>query len=229
MAEKKDRTTRMSLEQKRQCIEPGHGKLSIRRQCELIGLPRSSYYRRGLGSDESLENLALMRLHGASVTYRIALGPRQGRKVFTLQTIPASDLEPWVGKVDGFSLHAGVAAKACQRKKLERICRYIARPPVAEKRLSLTRNGMVRYELKTPYRDGTTHVIFEPLDFISKLAALVPKPRVNLTRFHGVFAPNSKHRTLVTPGRRGKGRKIGVSDDTQIKPPEKCRASLNWA
>jgi hypothetical protein len=55
----------------------------------------------------------------------------------------------------------------------------------------------VRYELKTPYRDGTTHVIFEPLDFISKLAALIPKPRVNLTRFQGVFAPNSKHRALA--------------------------------
>ncbi len=39
------------------------------------------------------------------------------------------------------------------------------------------------------YRDATTHVIFEPLDFIALLAALVPKPRVNLTRFHGVFAP----------------------------------------
>ena len=37
-------------------------------------------------------------------------------------------------------------------------------------------------------RDGTTHVIFELLDFIAQLAALVPKPRVNLTRFHGVFA-----------------------------------------
>jgi hypothetical protein len=43
----------------------------------------------------------------------------------------------------------------------------------------------IRYQLKTPYRDGTTHVIFEPLDFIARLAALVPKPRVNLTRFHG--------------------------------------------
>ncbi len=49
----------------------------------------------------------------------------------------------------------------------------------------------MRYELKTPYRDGTAHVIFEPLDIMAKLAALVPKPRVNLTRFHGVFAPNS--------------------------------------
>jgi len=106
------------------------------------------------------------QLHGSSVTYRIAVGPRQGRKVFTLQTLPASDPEVWVGNVGGFSLHAGVASKAHQRKKLERLCRYIARPPVAEKRLSLTRNGMVRYELKTPYRDGTTHVIFIP-DFLS--------------------------------------------------------------
>jgi hypothetical protein len=49
-----------------------------------------------------------------------------------------------------------------------------------------------------------THVIFEPLDFLARLAALVPKPRVNLTRFHGVFAPNSKYRIQVTPSKRGK-------------------------
>jgi hypothetical protein len=48
---------------------------------------------------------------------------------------------------------------------------------------------------KTPYRDGTTHVILEPLNFIARLAALVPKPRVNLTRFHWVFAPNSTPRS----------------------------------
>jgi len=65
---------------------------------------------------------------------------------------------------------------------LERLCRYIARPAVSTKRLSLTRNGQVRYELKTPYRNGATHVIFEPLDFISRRVALIPKPRVNLTR-----------------------------------------------
>jgi hypothetical protein len=131
--------------------------------------------------------------------------------VFTLQTIPGCDPEdPFgdrVGKVAGFSLHAGVAARADERKKLERLCRYISRPAISEKRLSLTPNGNIRYELKTPYKDGTTHVIFEPLDFMARLAALVPKPRVNLTRFHGVFAPNSKHRTLVTPARRGRGNK----------------------
>jgi hypothetical protein len=48
-------------------------------------------------------------------------------------------------------------------------------------------------------RDGTTHVIFEPLDFIALLATLIPKPRINITRFHGVFAPNSNHRALITP------------------------------
>ena len=131
------------------------------------------------------------------------------RALFTLRTQSSSDAPfgDQVGNVAGFSLHAGVAARVDERKKVERLCRYISRPAVAEKRLSLTPNGNVRYQLKTPYRDGTTHVIFEPVDFIAKLAALVPKPRVNLTRFHGVFAPNSKHRALVTPAKRGKGSK----------------------
>jgi hypothetical protein len=71
--------------------------------------------------------------------------------------------------VSGFSLHAGVSARADQRQKLERLCRYISRPAIAEKRLSLTPNGNVRYQLKTPYRDGTTHVIFEPLDLMAHI------------------------------------------------------------
>ena len=66
----------------------------------------------------------------------------------------------------------------------------------------MTRNGRVRYELKTPWRNGTTHIIFEPLDFVSRLVSLVPKPRVNLTRFHGVFAPNCKYRAMVTPAKK---------------------------
>jgi hypothetical protein len=147
--------------------------------------------------------------------------------------LPASDPDDYftdtLGKVAGFSLHAGVAAKANERDKLERLCRYISRPAVSEKRLSLTAQGKVRYELKTPYRDGTTHVIFEPLDFIARLAALVPKPRVNLTRFHGVFAPNSKHRVQVTPAKRGKGKKTKVADEPQDPTPAERRASMTWA
>ena len=79
-----------------------------------------------------IEQHPLDQLLGHSITYRIAVGPHQGRKVFTLQTMPSCN-EPFddsVGKVAGFSLHTGVAARADERKKLERLCRYIARPAV---------------------------------------------------------------------------------------------------
>ena len=91
---------------------------------------------------------------------------------------------------------------------------------MSEKRLSLTQNGQVRYELKTPYRDGTTHVIFDPLDFIARLVALIPKPRVNLARYHGVFAPNSRWRDQVTPGSRGNGAAV----QTEHHPTRKIQA-----
>ena len=183
-------------------------------------------------ASDAVDEGPMDQLLGPSITYRIAVGPQAGRKVFTLQTLPACDpQDPFgdtVGKVAGFSLHAGVAARAQERQKLERLCRYISRPAVSEKRLSLTPNGNIRYQLKTPYRDGTTHIIFEPLDFIARLAALVPKPRVNLTRFHGVFAPNSKHRALVTPAKRGKSNSARVSDDEPPTSVER-RASMTWA
>jgi len=178
---------------------------------------------------DAVDDDPMSQLCGYSITYRIAVGPQAGRKVFTLQTLPACDesFDDEVGKVTGFSLHAGVAARANERKKLERLCRYISRPAVSEKRLSLMPNGNVRYQLKTPYRDGTTHVIFSPLDFIARLAALVPKPRVNLTRFHGVFAPNSRHRALMTPAKRGRGNKARLADE----PPTATerRAAMTWA
>lgn len=175
---------------------------------------------------------ALGQLQGHSITYRIALGPRQGRKVLSLQGLPPSLDTPRasdrVAQQGGFSLHAGVVAQAHQRDLLERLCRYISRPAVSEKRLALTRNGTIRYELKTPYRDGTTHVFFEPLDFLARLAALVPKPRVNLTRFHGVFAPNSPHRALVTPGQRGKVRKREQDEHGEEKTLFQRRQAMTW-
>ena len=161
----------------------------LARYLERQGLLERDAEHNTLSLDHSDED-PMNQLRGHSITYRIAVGPQQRRKVFTLQTLPGIE-EPFsgsAGQAAGFSLHAGVAAKAQQRDKLERLCRYITRPAVSEKRLSLTNQGKVRYELKTPYRDGTTHVIFEPVDFIAKLAALVPNPRVNLTHYHNVFA-----------------------------------------
>ena len=77
---------------------------------------------------------------------------------------------------------------ASEREQLERLCRYVSRPPVASERLALTPTGHVRYTLKTPYRDGTMRLVLEPLELMARLAALVPAPRLHLTRYHGVFA-----------------------------------------
>jgi hypothetical protein len=89
---------------------------------------------------DDLEAGPMDQLLGSSIIYRLAVGPQQGRKVFTLQTLPACDetFDDGVGKVAGFSLHPGVAGRADQRQKLERLCRYISRPAIAETRLSLT-------------------------------------------------------------------------------------------
>ena len=118
-----------------------------------------------------LEAGPMDQLLGSSITYRIAVGPQQGRKVFTLQTLPGCEeaCDAGGGKVAGFSLHAGVAARADQRQKLERLCRYISRPAISEKRLSLTTIGdrlypkftcnvLIDVELTAPRRMPTPRI-----------------------------------------------------------------------
>ncbi len=149
---------------------------------------------------------ALAPLHSAACTYRIALGPRAGQKVLTLREhslrIHSQKVQQPQGCVSaqGFSLHADVRCGPHQRHTLERLCRYITRPALGHKRLSRTRTGEVVLQLKTPYRDGTTHLVMTPLEFLQRLAALVPRPRLHLIRFHGVLAPNAALRSQIVPG-----------------------------
>jgi hypothetical protein len=119
-----------------------------------------------------------------------------------------------------------LAAGSIESPKLLR-CRYVSRPPVAVERLALTPSGQVRYTLKTPYRDGTTHIVLEPLDLMARLAALVPPPRMHLTRFHGVFAPHSKLRAAVTPAHRGVGSKTAPANPAQPITPR--HVAMTWA
>lgn len=126
-------------------------------------------------------------------------------------------------------MHAGIAIEPHQRPKLERLCRYVSRPPVATGRMALTSSGHVRYTLKTPYRDGTTHIVLEPLDFMARLAALVPPPRMHLTRYHGVFAPHSKLRAAVTPAHRGVGVAKQPATAEPQKPPTPKHVAMSWA
>ena len=111
---------------------------------------------------------AFDRLVGASIHYRIAIGPNAGRKALTLRS----------------------------PKPLRPSCS----PSSQDSRSTLPPS--VKRIFKQPFRDGTTQVVLDPLDLIARLAALVPRPRLNLTRLHGVFAPNCKHRESVVPKRK---------------------------
>ena len=142
----------------------------------------------------------------ASLQYRIATGARTGKPVMRLgDRIEAEAVEFVRGKscasVQGFSLHAGVAVNVHDRDRLERLLRYVARPPIATKRLSELPDGRIAYELRHPWRDGTTHVVFTGVELLEKLAVLTPAPRGNLCRYHGVLAPGAKWRSTVVRDR----------------------------
>src|SRR5207302_8281664 len=113
---------------------------------------------------------------------RIALGPRAGARVLQLGREPGS---PWVtsrgpcqAHLEGFDLRANITVAADDRAGVERLCRYVLRPPVAQERLSLTPDGLVLVTLKAEWHDGTTHLLFTPVELLEKLAALTPRPRI---------------------------------------------------
>jgi hypothetical protein len=105
--------------------------------------------------------------------------------------------------LDGFSLHAGVRIHEHDREGLEKLCRYAVRPPFALHRLSAGPDGRLVYRMKRP-RGGSLFLVLTPDELLARLATLIPPPRTHALRYHGVFAPNSKHRRRVVPaGARG--------------------------
>jgi hypothetical protein len=159
-------------------------------------------------------------------TYRIALGPRAGQKVLNLRTVAGRDEKTTAAlcaDAHGFSLHAGVRCGAPQRKQLERLCRYITRPAIANERLKRDGAGDVVLQLKSAWRDGTTHIKMPPLEFMQRLAALVPRPRLHLIRFHGVLAPNAGLRAAIVPGSPEK------PGDEAAHDAHEAPARMGWA
>jgi hypothetical protein len=92
-----------------------------------------------------------------------------------------------------------VRVEAHDRRRLEQLCRYITWQALSDERVQLNAAGQAELKLKTPWRDGTTHLAMSPLVFMQRLAALVPRPRLHLIRFHGLLAPNAKPRPRVVP------------------------------
>jgi len=108
--------------------------------------------------------------------------------------------------------------------------RYITRAAIANERLKRNRAGQVVLQLKSSDKDGTTHIVMSPLEFMQRLAALVPRPRLHLIRFdrlragrfHGVLAPNAKLRSEIIPSPAERATEASTDD-------AHAPARMSWA
>lgn len=160
-----------------------------------------------LPPDESSEGAesAQREAGGASVVGRVAFGRRRGKRIRRLGRLPdlpdnEADPEEQRERPQGFSLFASPPVRATDRRRLEHLVRYMARPAICLDRLARQDDGRYTYVLRRPWRDGTTHIQFSASELIEKLVALVPPKGMHLLRYHGVLAPAASWRSLVVPG-----------------------------
>jgi hypothetical protein len=152
---------------------------------------------RAEGDDDALarEEPLLATLAAASVRTRIATGlhagerwRRLGDRVEPEDTDADPEASRRVPQHGGMSLHAEVAVPAHDRRRLERLCHYVARPALASDRLEERPDGGLALRLKTRWRDGTTHILMEPHELLERLVPLIPPPRAHQVRYHGLCA-----------------------------------------
>ena len=161
-----------------------------------------------LDADPSQDRLAqdeplLAALATASIAGVLAMGPHAGQRPMRLfgraaRDDPERDEKP-PKNAYGFDLHAGARASAQDSKGRERLCRYLLRPPLSNDRLRRTADGKYQIALKRIWDDGTAAIVISGEELMTRLAVLVPPPRVHTTRYFGVFAPRSQLRRLVVP------------------------------
>lgn len=167
-------------------------------------------------------------LQGASVAYKIATGPNSGQKVRKVGSLGLISDEPFKSGelsavLGGYSIHAATYVHKNNRTDLERLCRYILRPPVAEERCEI-KGDKVLYHFKSAWRDGTKAIELTGSEFIEKLVAIIPQPRIHLTRFHGILAPHSKHRSKIVPNQVPAHESCEHEEKQKPKKPR-----LSWA
>jgi Putative transposase len=134
------------------------------------------------------------------VTGRPPAGPEQReRPPITLRESPERSVSGLCARDGGFSLHAATTAKADDARARESLCKYILRPPLAEERLELLDNGLVRIRLKRQFSDGTIAIEMDPLSLLCRLAAAVPPPRRHLVTYAGVLSAAHRWRKRVVP------------------------------
>ncbi len=175
-------------------------RLRVQRLLERRGLaerPESA----GLPDALAEEAPVLAGITAAFVVGTVALGFRAGTRIRRCGEPRDPGDRPPPGRrharADGFDLHANVVSPAGDRERLERLCRYALRPPVAQERLSVTDEGEVLLLLRRPWTDGTTYLLFGPVEFLERLAALTPRPRVNLVLYYGVLGARADWRARI--------------------------------
>jgi hypothetical protein len=139
--------------------------------------------------------------------------------------------DPAHARFAGFDLHAGVLVDANDRARLERICRYALRPPIAAERLHWTTDGQLRLQLRRRWSDGTSQLLFEPLELLERLAAVTPRPRVNLVLYYGVLGARAAWRARVVPATEAgdAAPEPATSRGGEPARPVRSTASLRWA
>ncbi|HYH97490.1 transposase [Hyalangium sp.] len=141
--------------------------------------------------------------------------------------------QPRCSFLEGFSLHANTHLHANDRQGLERLCRYGARGALAPERLSRAADSRIAWRMKRPLPDGTTHLFFTGLELLRRVASLVPPPRSNLTRFHGVFAPGAKLRPFLLPQAGAEPKPEEASEPPEAaarqEPNKERKPRLDWA
>jgi hypothetical protein len=145
---------------------------------------------------------ALAQLAAASVAGLAPAGPELRRRPapVALRGHPGVEITAPLSVTEmGFSLHAATRAGADDARGREALCKYILRPPLSQERLHLLPDGLVRIELRKPYRDGTYAVDMDPLSLLCRLATSIPPPRRHTVHYGGVLAPASKLRPKVVP------------------------------
>jgi len=112
---------------------------------------------------------------------------------------PPNDAARLKVRIQGFDLDAQVAFDGRDRKRLERMVRYLARPALSNERLTKMDDGRIRVVFKQAWSDGTASILLSPKDLIARLAALVPPPKFHLLRFFGVLSAHHHLRSQVIP------------------------------
>lgn len=137
----------------------------------------------------------------ASLSGAVATGERAGKRVRRVVVFGGKEyaLGPRCAGFDGYNLHANVAFAASDRGGLERLCRYVLRPPLAVDRIERLEDGRVRVGMKRVWSDGTGAIELSALELCEKLAAIVPPARANQVLYAGVLAGNAAWRAEVVP------------------------------